>query len=191
MHRCATCTRRLPFCRVLNSHRHDGPERRVAHELKRQGRAAYAPASESSQTPRSLVAVKDLFAGHTSRLPIARLHDRLLRIVACPRRGSDSHGNRFPSGTVTGLGTGKSVGDLMKERVENRFYRAILGVILGDLDAFRPVLANAKATFCVRQGKRPAMQFVFRHHPLAVGRCVPARLGAEEQGRRCVAVTKN
>jgi hypothetical protein len=61
------------------------------------------------------------------------------------------------------------VGDFVQERVINRFFWAVLGVIPGDLDPFRSVLARSKPTFGVSQAKRPAMQFVFHHLPTGDG----------------------
>jgi hypothetical protein len=131
MHRCAAGTFRFPSCRPLNRHRHEGPERRVAHELEDQRRAGHASASVAAQTSRSLVAVKYLLAGRTRRLPVARLHDSLVRIVTGTRRCTNAHGDRFPCRAVTRLGTGDGVSNLVQERVENRFLRTVLGIISG------------------------------------------------------------
>src|SRR6266849_1083232 len=92
----AARTLRLPICRLLSGHRYDGHESRIAHELEHQRRPGFASAPVAAQTPRSLVAVENLLAGRTRCLPVARLHDRLIRIVAGTRLGTDSHGNRFP-----------------------------------------------------------------------------------------------
>ena len=64
---------------------------------------------------------------------------------------------------MLGCGTGDGVGDLMPERVQHSLWRTVLGIILGDLDAFRSVLAHAQPTFRIRQTESPAMQTVLRH----------------------------
>jgi hypothetical protein len=160
MHGFATHTFCFPFCRLLHGHRHDGLERWVARELEYQRRAGHAPASVAAQTLRSVVAVKGLLASRTSRLPVAGLHDSLVRIVAGTRRGTNSYSHRFPYWAVTCLGTGDGVGDLVQQRVENRHLRTVEGVIFGDLDAFLSVLAHAQLTLRIRQTECPAFKDV-------------------------------
>jgi hypothetical protein len=66
-------------------------------------------------------------------------------------------------------GTSDGVGDLVQESVENRFRGAVLGVILGDLDAFRAVFAHTQTTFRICKGECPTVQTVLRHLPAGNG----------------------
>ncbi len=61
---------------------------------------------------------------------------------------------------MTGLWTSDGVGDLMQERVEDRLGWAVLGIELGNLDAFRPELAYAQATLRRPQCECPTLQAV-------------------------------
>src|SRR5439155_19139578 len=67
--------------------------------------------------------------------------------------------------------TSDGVGDFMQERVEDGFWRAVEGVILGDLDSFLSVLANTQPTLRIRPPERPAMQTVLQQ--FLVGHFLP------------------
>jgi hypothetical protein len=66
---------------------------------------------------------------------------------------------------VACLGASEDVCDLVQEGVENRFLRAVQGVILSNLDAFLPVLTHSQLTFRLRKTEGPTLQAVLRHFP--------------------------
>ena len=163
MHVFAALTLCFPACRLFESHRHVRPKCRVAHELKYQRRAGFASASVATQLHRSSVPVKSLLAGRAFRLPLARLHYSLLGVVTGTWRCTQPNGNRFPSPAMTSGRTGDGVSDLVQERVQNRLRRTVPGIIIGDLDPFRSILAHAQPPLRVRQTKRPVLQAMLRH----------------------------
>jgi len=143
MHGFAARTFRLPIRSFFEAHRYDGLESGVAFELENERRAGFAPASVSAQCLRALVAMIGLRAFRTGRLPVARRHHRVVRIVAGTRFRTQSTCNRLPCRAMMSRGTGDGVSDLMQQCVENLFVGTVLGVILSDLDSLRSVLANS------------------------------------------------
>ena len=167
---------------------HGGPACRVAHVLERQRRAGLALAAVAGQAPRPPVEVDGLLAGRAGRPPVAGLHDRLARGLAGPGRCPQPDGDGLPARAVPGGGAGDGVGDLVPERVEDRLLGAVPGVILGDLDPLRPVLADAQPPLRPARGRRSsragrALQALGRRSPSASRRPSPALRGRQWFGR--------
>ena len=175
MHGPAARTRRLPVRRLLGGHRHDGPACRVAHVLERQRRAGLAPASVAAQAPRSPVAVEGLLAGRAGRLPVAGLHDGLVRGLAGRGVAPSRTATAFQPGPCLAAGPAMAWAISCRSVSRTDSGGAVPGVVLGDLDPLRPVLAHAQPTLRVRQAEGPAVQAVLRQFP--GGRSLPVPSG--------------
>ena len=61
------------------------------------------------------------------------------------------------------------MGDFMQQRIEDFLRRIMDGVILGDLNPFRPVIARTLPTFRFGQSERPVVQAVRQEFLLCNG----------------------
>ena len=70
---------------------------------------------------------------------------------------------------MPGFRSSKRMGDFMQQRIDDLFRRIVSGVVLGDLNPFRPVIASTLATFRSGPSERPVVQAVLQEFLLCNG----------------------
>ncbi|MDB5339802.1 MAG: hypothetical protein JWN70_5421, partial [Planctomycetaceae bacterium] len=163
MHRLAAGTPGFPVGVLFQRQGHVRLACRIAHELKNERRMGGTAASIATQCQRSFVAMNGFLASRTRRLPIPGLDHGVGGTVASTGRGPQANGHRFPNRTMPRRSPGDRMGDLMHQRVENGLARAVQGVVFGDLNPLRPVLADPQSALRIRQAERPISQSVLQH----------------------------
>ncbi len=144
----APCTFCFPLRGLLNREWNRRLPCWIADKLKRQGHTRGTPTSVSGQTLRTFVFVVRPVAGFTGGLPVAGHDNRFAACVASPRRGSEFPGNSLPRRAMPSFRPCKGMSDFMQQCIEDLFRRVVRGIVLGDLNPFRPVMARTLPTFC-------------------------------------------
>src|SRR5262249_7409689 len=121
------------------------------------------PTAVAMQTLWTPVAMKRLLAGRAGRLPIAGLHDGVVRGITCTRNGTDSPGHRLPLWSMPSRRASQSMSDFVQQCVADLFPGIVQGVEPSDLDAFCPIFAHAQPSLRVGPAKCPAMQSVLAY----------------------------
>ena len=148
MNRMAPCTFCFPLRGLLNREWNRRLPCWIAHKLKRQRHTCGTPTSVSGQTLRTLVFVVRPVAGFTGGLPVAGHDDRFAGGVASSRCGSKFLCNSFPGRAMPSFRSSKGMSDFMQQCIEDLFRRVVRGIVLGDLNPFRPVFARTLPTLC-------------------------------------------
>ena len=146
---------RLPAAGFIARERDVRLVSRVAFVVERQRRTRRAFAAITGQRHWPAVFVKRLETGGAGRLPVARLNDRFLRIIAGFRCGTDAARNGFPDWAVGRAMAGNGMGNLVQQRIDHGIVGAVARVVFCNFDPFAGIFANAQSRLGVGQAERP------------------------------------